>query len=252
MATYINQFLVPENTVSGITDDDYKNTAPFINAAKAMARTSSKAVMIIDYFKNDFLYISDNFAYWCAMTSDEIKKHGYKQYVSHVPEDEQQMLTELNAAGFKLFETFPVCERMNFTISYDFHFAKGRNKRLINHKLTPLALSPDGRIWLALCTICMSARKHPGHIIVTQAGSNMRYEYSLEKHRWTKKADERLSDTERDILALSAQGYTMADIADRLCKSIDTIKGCKRTLFARLDVGNIAEALSHAMNYNLI
>lgn len=61
-----------------------------------------------------------------------------------------------------------------------------------------------------------------------------------------------LSEIERDVLVLSAQGYTMNDIADKLCKSVDTIKACKRALFAKLEVRNIAEALSYATNNNLI
>ena len=61
-----------------------------------------------------------------------------------------------------------------------------------------------------------------------------------------------LSETEREVLRLSAQGYTMNDIADRLCKSVDTIKACKRNLFAKIGVKNIAEALFHATNYQMI
>ena len=61
-----------------------------------------------------------------------------------------------------------------------------------------------------------------------------------------------LSETEREVLRLSAQGYTMNDIADRLCKSVDTIKACKRNLFAKMGVKNIAEALFHATNYQMI
>lgn len=78
------------------------------------------------------------------------------------------------------------------------------------------------------------------------------YEYSLEIHKWIKKEGITLSETERDVLILSAQGYTMNDIADKLCKSIDTIKACKRALFSKMGVKNIAEALSYATNYRLL
>ena len=61
-----------------------------------------------------------------------------------------------------------------------------------------------------------------------------------------------MSETEREVLRLSAQGYTMNEIADRLCKSVDTIKACKRNLFAKMGVKNIAEALFHATNYQMI
>ena len=44
----------------------------------------------------------------------------------------------------------------------------------------------------------------------------------------------------------------MNEIADRVCKSVDTIKACKRSLFVKLGVKNIAEALFHAVNYQMI
>jgi len=44
----------------------------------------------------------------------------------------------------------------------------------------------------------------------------------------------------------------MRDIAQKLCKSLDTIKTHKRKMFAKLEVRNITEALSFAVNYNLI
>ena len=44
----------------------------------------------------------------------------------------------------------------------------------------------------------------------------------------------------------------MNDIADRMCKSVDTIKACKRSIFAKLGMKNIAEALFHVANYQLM
>lgn len=123
---------------------------------------------------------------------------------------------------------------------------------MINHNLTPMTLTKDGRIWLALCTVAMSSRSTPGHIVMRKSDSETYYEYSLDKHKWIVKNNVTLSGIERDVLILSAQGYTMNEIADNLCKSIDTIKACKRTLFVKLGVRNIAEALSYATNYKLI
>ena len=108
------------------------------------------------------------------------------------------------------------------------------------------------RIWLALCTVSLAATDEPGHIIMQKNGERSYFEYSTLRHKWEKKEGITLSETERDVLRLSAQGYTMNDIADRLCKSVDTIKACKRNLFAKIGVKNIAEALFHATNYQMI
>lgn len=251
MATNIGDFFILSNSVYNITEEDYQQTNILINAAKAFARSTHQCVYIIDYFKQNFLYISENLAYWCGETSDKIKNFSYQFYLDYVPEKELQMLLEINKKGFELFNEIPLKERLDYTISYDFHIMQGKKLRLVNHHLTPMILTKDGHIWLALCTISMSARTTPGYIIMKKSHFQSYYEYSLEMHKWIKKEGITLSETERDVLILSAQGYTMNNIADKLCKSIDTIKACKRALFSKMEVKNIAEALSYVTNYKL-
>lgn len=133
---------------------------------------------------------------------------------------------------FDLFNELPVGDRLDYTISYDFHLTNGRHSRLIHHHLTPILLSDDGRIWLALCTVSLAATDEPGHIIMQKNGERS---YLNIPHCATS-GKERRHNLERDrerCLRLSAQGYTMNDIADRLCKSVDTIKACKRNLSPR-------------------
>ena len=54
------------------------------------------------------------------------------------------------------------------------------------------------------------------------------------------------------MLILSAQGYTVPQIADKLCRAIDTVKTYKRAMFERLGVHSITEALTVATNLGLI
>ena len=252
MATNVGDFFISSNSVYNATDEDYQKIDLLVNAAKAFARSTHKCVYIIDCFKQNFLYVSENLVYWCGQTSDKIKDSGYRFYLDYVPEKEQQMLLEIKKKGFELFNEIPFVERLDYTISYDFHIIHGRKLRLVNHHLTPMVLTKDGRIWLALCTISMSARSAPGHIIMKKSGSKSYYEYSLDEHKWLKKDGITLSEIEREVLILSAQGYTMNDIADKLCKSVDTIKAYKKVLFSKLGVKNIVEALSYATNYKLL
>lgn len=143
-------------------------------------------------------------------------------------------------------------ERSDYTISYDFHILKGKRKRLINHKLTPLILTKDGRIWLAMCTISLAAGNEPGNVIMKKPGFGMFYQYSFYDHKWEKHKEIVLTDNEREVLSLSTQGYTMNDIADNICKSVDTVKACKCSIFRKMGVKNIAEALTYAQNHQLI
>lgn len=47
-------------------------------------------------------------------------------------------------------------------------------------------------------------------------------------------------------------GYTMNEIADKINRSFDTVKSYRRTLLEKLEVANISEAISFAINYRLI
>ncbi len=39
------------------------------------------------------------------------------------------MLLEINKKGFDLFNEIPITERLDYTISYDFHIVQGRKSR---------------------------------------------------------------------------------------------------------------------------
>lgn len=250
--TNINDFFLTTNSIENKSLEDYEKAELLVNAAKAFSRSTHQCVYIIDYFKKNFLYVSENISYWCGLSADKVKEIGYKLYIEHVPEEEQQMLLEINQKGFELYNHIPVEERVHSSISYDFHIVNNKKKRLINHHLTPMLLDSTGHIWLALCTISMSSATKAGNIVFKKEGESSFYEFSLSKHKWEQKEGISISEIEKDILILSAQGQTMNEIADKLCKSIDTIKTYKRVLFLRLGVKNIVEAISFASNYRMI
>lgn len=252
MNTTVGDFFLLNNSVGYISEQDYENAKFIINAAKAFSRSTYQGVYIIDYFKKGFVYVSDNISKLCGQPAEKIKDFGYELYIKHVPSKEQEMLKEINKKGFDLFETIPVGERNEYTMQYDFHITNERKFHMVHHTLTPLTLAKDGKIWLALCTISMSSRSSYGHIVMKRENSKTYFEYDLERHRWAERTAITLSEMERNILWLSTQGFTMTEIADKLFKSIDTIKSCKRNLFARLGTKNIAEALYYVVNYRLI
>ena len=71
------------------------------------------------------------------------------------------------------------------------------------------------------------------------------------RNKWKTKERVIVSETECDIIRMSEKGYTMNEISEKIYKSIDTVKSCKRSLFSKLGVRNITEAVSHTINYRL-
>ena len=167
----IDDFFMYENRVEGITDADYQRAQPYVEAAQAFAQTTYQSIYIIDYYHKNFLYVSDNPLFLCGHTADEVRQMGYGFYLSHVPEDEVPMLTELNRSGFRAFYDELVENRRQCMMSYDFHITHGERLRvgdqrsgirllLVNHKITPLAMTTEGRVWLALALAPQGGRTH--------------------------------------------------------------------------------------------
>ena len=140
-----DDFFFEANSVEGITEVDYQRAMPYVETAQAFAQTTYQSIYIIDYHRKNFLYVSDNPLFLCGHTSEEVRKMGYDFYLSYVPKEEVPMLTELNRSGFRAFYDEPVENRRQCMMSYDFHIAHGNRLLLINHKITPLAMTTNGR-----------------------------------------------------------------------------------------------------------
>lgn len=248
----IEDFFISSNSVNNISEEEYQKVELLIKIFDAISRTTYQSLYIIDYYKRNFFHVSDNPLFLCGHTSEQVKNLGYMFYINHIPPKELNMLTEINKAGFNFFYTIPPGERTEYTIFYDFHLINGKKQVLINHKLTPLILTSEGRIWLAAGVVSLSSHNTPGHIELRKSGITQYWEYSLEIHKWVENKGITLNEKEKDILLLSAKGYTMNEIALILCMAIDTIKFYKRKLFEKLEVKNIIEALSFATNYKLL
>lgn len=247
-----DDFFGPWNEVVGITDEDYSRAAYMVKAIEGVACASYQSFYVIDYFRHNFFYVSNNPLFLCGSKPKTAAEMGHGFYLKHVPESEHQLLLTVNRVGFEFFEKIPLQHRMNFMIQYEFHIKTKSNPILINQKLKPLLLDRNGHVWLAVCVVSLSANKDAGLIRMRHLGTATEWEYLLAEGRWKKLAQPKISDAEKAILIFSAQGYTMDQIADKLGLSINTIKFHKRKLFELLHVESITEALTCAINMKLI
>ena len=248
----IDDFFIPDNEVKLPEELDYIRAVEYIRSAEAFSRATYQSVYIIDYFKKKFLYVSPNSLFWGGLTPDEVCDLNYRFYLNYVPKEEQPLLLEINKAGFSFFESTPHENRKDWYIQYDFHILNNNHPVLIHHKLTPLALTSDGRIWLALCVVSASNHTTMGHIQMHRIGSPDFFEYNRITRRWDKRSMPTLTDGEKEVITLSIQGYTMTEIADRMCLSPDTIKKHRKQIFEKLEVRNITEAIIAATNNKLL
>ncbi len=248
-----DDFFIEENKVVNVREEDYLGLDMYIQFMEAISRMTYRSLYVIDYYKKNFLHVSKNPLFLCGMSIEEVKNLGYDFYLIHVTKADLPLLIEINRLGFNFAKSVPSKNYLDYTLGYDFHMKQPSGKSiLIHHEITPLRLSRDEKIWLALCSVSISSNNTSGNLIISRQDCKTQWRYNFESKKWIQFDGIVLKDYEKDILLLSAQGYTMNEISNRIHKSVDTIKGYKRVIFEKLKVENITEALSFAVQYKLI
>lgn len=249
----MNSSLLTKNNVRNISDEDRLLQKDYLEAVKSFARLTYESVYVIDYEKMTFEYVSENPLFLAGYSPEEVLNLGYEFYFKNVPEDDLELLSLINNAGFDFFEKLPAEEKKQYSITYDFHLKKKDGKLvLINHKLTPLFLTSEGKMWKSMCIVSISHHKNAGNICIYKQGSDEIWELDLAGNAWRKSEKPKLTRREIEILQLHAQGLTINQIAEKIFVAPDTVKYYRRRIFERLGVSNIVEALSYAVNSKMI
>ncbi len=248
----INRFFSRKNTVDFLSEEEYAQSGNYLETLRAVCRLSYMSMYIIDYERKEFEYVSDNPLFLCNHTPSEVMAMGYAFYFKYVSEEDLEMLIRVNEIGFEFFNRTPLQERKNYSISYDFNLQNGKHKILINHKLTPIFITSEGKIWKALCVVSLSSHDVSGNVLLSKTGEDSFWELDLDLGVWNKIDKSRLTERELQTVRLHAQGLTIGQIADRMCIAVDTVKFHRRKLFDKLHVKNMGEALAYVKNNKLL
>lgn len=249
----MDDFFNPIKLNSIPSELEYRIAEWIIQAADAFARTTYQSIYIIDYYRKGFHYVSENPLFLCGESAKNVRKMGYDFYQKFVPKSDLELLLKINEAGFNFYYQLSPLDRLEYTIYYDFHIEQpNKNHLLINHKLTPLILDKNNNIWLALCVVSSSSNKGAGNIVIQKKGGKKSFDYCLKSNEWKSRSKFTLTRQEKLILSLSLQGYTMVQIAGKIKISESTVKFHKKNIFSKLNVKNIAEAISCATINNLL
>lgn len=249
----IKSSLLNRNNIGKIPEGEHLKNQDYLEAISAFTRLTYESIYVIDYEKMSFEYVSDNPLFLCGLSAEEVKSLGYEFYFKNVPQNDLEMLSIINEAGFDFYENLPAAEKTLYTITYDFHLINKDNKKtLINHKLTPMILTPEGKLWKSLCSVSISNNKSAGNIYISKQASDEIWELNTQSKTWQKSSKVSLTAKEVQILQLHAQGLTINEIAEKIHVAPDTVKYYRRRIFERLNVKNILEALSYAVNRKII
>lgn len=247
-------FFTHANRIPFIDDKEYSIIPILSGTLDAFARTSYKSLYVVDYYKQNFLYVADNPLFLGALSADEVREKNFEYYINHIYDTDLSLFLEIHNAFFSFISDMPVENRTEYTLHHSFRIKTKTNKIIpVNHKHTPLRLTSEGQVWLALCTVSISSGENMDSIEITHRYGSNKWQYNIQIQKWEKNSYViELSQEEKEVLRLASQGYTMDKIADCMYKSPDTVKGYRKHIFDKFGTNNITQALTYAINRQLI
>ncbi|MGY0408535.1 MAG: helix-turn-helix transcriptional regulator, partial [Polaribacter sp.] len=157
----------------------------YLKTIQSFARTTYKSIYVIDYIEKNFEYVSHNPLFLCGNTAKKVKEMGYNFYTNFIVKEDLDLFLRINVVWLNFYKNIPLEKRKLYTLVYDFRLKNQYGKIfLVNHKLTPLFLTDDGKIWKAMCIVSLSSRHHSGNIKVYKQGSHTFWKYNLENGFW--------------------------------------------------------------------
>jgi len=241
-----------ENYIDHIPEQDYERVTTYAGVADAISKMTYKNIYMIDFYKWAFPYVSPNPFFLCGMPAEQVKELGYEFYLRCIPQGDLTLLAEITRAAFSFMKRVPSDELLKYTVSCNFHLIQTNSstERLFNHLCTPVELTKDGKIWLALCTVIPTSEPS-GVAQIFKAGSDISLSYDMKSGKWKQNQNLKLKETEKEIILLSALGFKTKEIADELLRSAETIKAYKHRIYQKFEVKNMSEAIIYAMNRRL-
>ncbi|HAY3533446.1 TPA: response regulator transcription factor [Elizabethkingia anophelis] len=248
-----NPLFSTKNRIDNLSYKDLLQTSDYIEIVKAFSRITYQSIYIIDYQSKAFEFVSDNPLFLAGLTPEQVLSMGYDFYQRFVPAEDLQMLIDINNSGFEFYEKIPLEERKQYVISYDFHIKNASGKFiLINHKLTPVFLTEEGKIWKSMCVVSLSTNTSSGNVTIGKLNSDLLWEMDLVTNKWSERKKTNLTERETEILRFYNQGLSINEIAEKIFISVDTVKFHRRKLFDKLEVNNINEALAYVIHHKLL
>jgi len=243
----IEDFFKPIDPIDDISEAEYKLLADHIKSLEAIFRMIDLSFYIIDYKKQEFVYVSNHPLFLAGHKRDEVKELGYNYFAKVVPAEDLDMLLEINSKGFEFYYNLPPERRPKGYISYDFKIKnKNNNLILINHKLTPLILNKEGNLWISLCLVTLSSAKKSGNMYILMQDEGVKYEYNFRTKQFITAKHKNLSPVEKNVIQLLSLGHATDDISRILNISTNTVKFHKKNIFRKLDVRNSNEAVYYS------
>ncbi len=222
-------------------------SSTYVKCAYAFDRLGYGEVVLIDFENCSFPYISSSIT---SKIQQIVNRRPNIVSIEDIVDESQ--LDYLNFVFDSYFDLLkkPLTHIDSSVLHFDISIDANICKEMVHISLTPCLFDDNKNVILALCMFTFSAREKAGNVLVKLP----KVDYHLEfmGGTWKHHDNSHLTNMEKLVLSLSANGKRIDDIAKYLSVSIITIKTHRRNIFKKLGVKNTSEAIQYVEDYNLI
>lgn len=233
-----------------LTDEQIVNAR--LATMREFCQSAPNYVYVFDNNKKKLLFASDSVYILLGLSPEDVERPENNIYSALTKEEDRVKLTELRKSVEKLHYEKSVKGRKHGCLEFNLCLTFRGKEKLFHFCAVPFMYNNDNSVRMILGFLSPSSKKDKGEAIFRIKGERKFYLYDFGGHKWIEKSIVELNDRERLVLTLSAQGFTEREIASVMCRSHNSIKTYKRSLFRKLGVTSIAEALMYSLNNHLL
>lgn len=221
---------------------------PFL---KMLDETKTSIIVVTDFYKRNYYYTSERFNLMFGFKENKLPDMNQQWYRERFHPDDYI----INVAGIefhKFIKQQPIKEKKNFKLTHDFRIKNEANQwiRLLVQDYM-LEIDTVGNPWLAM-KLCDTSPIQDVNANATSVCRNIITNEIIFSLEGKSDSPENISDREKEVLSLIAEGMRSKEIAEKLIISANTVNNHRRNLLEKLNVTNSSEAVKLAIKLGII
>ncbi|WP_159447079.1 helix-turn-helix domain-containing protein [Paucidesulfovibrio gracilis] len=209
-----------------------------------MESTGNLIVIVWDYVKNDFLYLSDKFFTYFGFDPENVYREKLAYPLNRLIPVDAMIMMNGSAFVWDCVSGLPVDQRKNYKIIAEYRMRNDQNKMIrVHYQNITLELTDTGDIWLSMMLFELSPDQNMETLGTISCVDAVSGEAILTVEQVKKNLLEKiLSEQEIDVLKRIANGQDTGQIAAGLGVSEKTTDQCRMEIFSKLNAADINDA----------
>lgn len=216
------------------------------------SQMSPSCIFTVDVFKERYDFASDNFAHifgYNPVWIKTIRKQGDLLEERIHPDDRAQLI-ECQVEHGQFIYSLPPEERNDYQQIFQMRILNARQQYVnVISRHQVIQKDKNGKAWIIMGVMDLAPDQTPADrikrtVINRKTGEILQPIALL--------AEQPLTKREKEILTLIRQGFLSKEIAYKLNLSIYTVNNHRKNILAKLNAGNVIEAINKAESFGLL